>query len=111
MGADEFFPHLYHAGNSTSGGSIKVNFIGNPGNQLYWAFSNHTLNPPASIPGLQGLFYLNPMSIAIIPMGQFPSAGHISLPYKFDPNFPKIIIPMQSLAGTQLTNLDTVVVR
>jgi hypothetical protein len=111
MGADEFFPHLYHMGTPTPAGTISVSFIGNPGTKAYWAFSHHVLNPPASIPGLKGLFYLNPVSIAILPLGQFPSTGVIALPYKFDPNFPKISIPMQALMGDQLSNLDIVDVR
>jgi len=111
MGADEFFPHLYHTETPTPGGTIRLKFIGNPGAQAYWAFSRYVLNPPVSIPGLQGLFYLNPSSIAIIGIGRFPSTGYIDLPFKFAPSFPKISIPMQALAGLRLTNLDVVEVR
>jgi hypothetical protein len=35
----------------------------------------------------------------------------IALPYKFDPNFPRISIPMQALMGDQLSNPDMVHVR
>jgi len=111
MGADEFFPHLYHTGTPTPGGTIRLKFIGTPGTQAYWGFSRYVLNSPVSIPGLQGLFYLNPSSIAIIGIGRFPSTGYIDLPFKFAPSFPKIPIPMQALAGVQLTNLDVVGVK
>jgi len=111
IGADEFFPHLYHTGTPTPGGTIRLKFIGTPGAQAYWGFSRYVLNPPVSIPGLQGLFHLNPSSIAIIGIGRFPSTGYIDLPFKFAPSFPKISIPMQALAGVQFTNLDVVVVK
>jgi hypothetical protein len=111
IGADEFSPHLYHLGTPKPAGTITVGFIGKPGTALYWGFSHYVLDPPASIPGLNGLFYLNPVSIAVLPLGRFPSTGVITLQYKFDPNFPKISIPMQALMGDQLSNLDVVHVR
>jgi hypothetical protein len=108
IGADEFFPHLYHLGTPTPAGKIVVNFIGKPGTDAFWAFGLHVLYPPASIPGLKGVLHLNPSSIAIVPMGRFPATGVITLPYAFSPSFPRISIPMQALMGIQLSNLDVV---
>ena len=106
MGADEFFPHLYHTGNCTPGGTIQVKLIGKPLDPAFWAFSAGTLPAPVSIPGLQGLFHLDPGTLTLIPMGSLPSSGLIAFPIAFPGTFPRIRIPTQALLGIRLSNLD-----
>jgi hypothetical protein len=111
MGADEFFPHLYHVGTPTPGGTIDVKLIGKPSDPAFWAYSTATLVPPASIPGLHGLLQLEPGNLVVIPIGPVPTAGVISFPVAFPPGFPRISIPTQALMGLQLSNLEIVHVR
>ncbi|MBN2492509.1 MAG: hypothetical protein JXQ29_16800 [Planctomycetes bacterium] len=108
IGADEFFPHLYHVGTATPTGTIDVNFVGKPGAYAWWGFSHDVLTVPASIPGLSGWLYLNPAGMAVLPVGQVPLGGTITIRYTFAASFPKISIPMQALIGFQLSNLDPV---
>jgi len=108
MGADEFFPRLYHVGNSTPGGKIDVRLIGKPNDPAIWAFSHATLSPPLSIPGLQGSLHLNPGGLAAIPIGRFPPTGVLGFPVAFPSAFPRMAIPTQALVGVQLTNPDVV---
>jgi len=108
IGADEFFPRLFHTGNSTPGGTIQVKIIGDPGQIWYWALSSEVLNPPLFIPGYFGHLYLNPLNIVVIPIGVFPNTRESGFSYKFPANFPKILIPTQALMGTQLSNLNMV---
>lgn len=111
MGADEFFPHLYHLGEPKPGGSIDLRLIGAAATQTLWAYSFHTLNPPASIPELNGLLHLDPSNMTIFPLGAMPSAGFVTLPYQFEPGFPPMTVFVQALVGNQLTNLDVLNVR
>ena len=111
MGADEFFPHLYHTGTPAPGNTIQVKLIGKPMDVAFWAFSGGTLTTPASLPGLQGLFHLDPGTLTIIPVRPFPSTGLIGFPVAFPSTFPRISIPTQALMGTQLSNLNVVDVR
>ena len=111
IGADEFYPHLYHLGESSPGQVITIHLIGNPGHAAYWAISGGVMNPPMSIRGFTGLLHLDPSTLVVFPMGTFPPAGVIRFEYEISPSFPPMSIPMQALMNTCLSNLDTVVVR
>lgn len=111
MGIDEFHAHLTVAGAATPGGMIALRTVGPPGQSVYWAFSRHRLNPPATIPGLSGQMHLNPSAIALIPFGLMPASGELTFYYRFAPTFPPLTIPTQVLVGTQLSNLVIVDVK
>jgi hypothetical protein len=108
MGADEFFPRLYHLGNATPGGKIDIRLLGKPNDPAIWAFSSATLSPPLSIPGLGGVLHLSPEGLTAIPIGRFPATGVLGFSITFPSTFPRMAIPTQALAGVQLTNLDVV---
>ncbi|MBN2489763.1 MAG: right-handed parallel beta-helix repeat-containing protein [Planctomycetes bacterium] len=111
IGADEFFPHLYHAGVPTPGGAIEVRLLGAPGSQALWAFSADVVTPPRAVPGRRGLLHLDPASITVIPIGAFGPSGLLRLPITFPPSFPRIAIPTQALIGLDLSNLSWVRLR
>jgi hypothetical protein len=111
MGADEFFPHLYHTGNPTPGGTIQIKFIGQPSDPVVLAVGTGTLNPPLKVPGLGGVLYLHPVGLSALTAGYVPAGGFFRLPVSFPLSFPKMSIPTQALIGLQLSNLDTVDVR
>jgi hypothetical protein len=108
IGADEFFPHLYHVGNATPGGNIDVKLIGRPGDPSIWAFSGGTIVPPLTLPGLQGVLHLHPGNLFLVPLGRLPGNGVLGFPVVFPKGFPRMAIPTQALIGTRLTNLHTV---
>jgi hypothetical protein len=110
IGADEFFPHLYHVGQATPGGSIRLRLIGLPGDAGLWGFSKSVLEPPIAVPGLRGSLHLDPASLTVIPLGPFPSSGLLEVPLTFGPGFPRISIPTEALMGVQFSNLHTVIV-
>jgi hypothetical protein len=113
MGADEFFPHLYHAGNATPGGTVTVTAIGPPGRAVTWAFSAVTplLNPPLTLPGIAGDWRLSwpffPMAL-----GTTSGRGLASAAIHLPPGLPAPrAYPGQALVGARFTNVDVVRVR
>ena len=113
IGADEFYPHLYHTGEATPGKTIQVKVIGKPGSQVIWSFSliPQVLEPPATIPGVTGSFYLN-WPFVLVPLGTIPQNGLTQFPVQFPPNFPvPSSYPTQALIGLQLSNLNVVDVK
>jgi parallel beta helix pectate lyase-like protein len=113
MGADEFFPHLYHTGEATPGKTIQIKMIGQPGMAVTWSVSlvPQVLEPPATIPGLTGSFYLN-WPFMLIPLGVIPKNGLMQLPLAFPTNFPvPSSYPTQALIGLHLSNLNVVDVK
>ena len=111
IGADEFFQHLYHAGNATPGASIEVRFIGRSGEPAFWILAANLASSGISIPGLNGLLLLEPQSLVGIALGAVPVEGLVRLPLSIPAGFPAVSIPTQALIGQQLTNLDLLRIR
>jgi hypothetical protein len=110
IGADEFFPHLYHIGDGRAGWGHEPHLIGNPSTSAFWAVSMSVLDPPWSVPGLDGQLYLEPSRLAIIPLGRFSTTGHLSFSFVIPKTFPEMKVPTQALMGTHLSNLNEVMV-
>lgn len=110
IGADEFSARLFSAGNPTSGGHVEILVAGLPGQSVLWGFAGATLPTPVQLPRL-GVLYLDPTSLAVLPLGRIPSSGWIRFVIPLSTTFPKIKIPMQAVIGTTLSNLDAVEVR
>jgi len=110
MGADEFFPHLYHIGDGRAGGGCAPHLIGNPGTPTFWAMSMSVLDPPCSVPGLGGQLYLERSQLGMIPVDLIPATGHLVVTFGIPKTFPEMKVPTQALIGTHLSNLDEVLV-
>lgn len=108
IGADEFFPRLYHIGDARAGGPYEPHLIGNPAAFAFWAVSMSILDPPLSVPGLNGQLCLEPSRLAIIPLGAIPTTGHLSFSLVIPTTFPVMKVPTQALMGTHFSNLDEV---
>jgi len=66
------------------------------------------LDPPLSVPGLNGQLCLEPSRLAIIPLGAIPTTGHLSFSLVIPTTFPVMKVPTQALMGTHFSNLDEV---
>ena len=110
MGADEFFPHLYHVGDVRVGSGHGFHVIGNPGTPTFWGVSMTILDPPCSLPGLGGQLYLEQSRLAVIPVDMLPPTGHLFIPFALPQTFPEMKVPTQALIGLVLSNLDVVTV-
>jgi hypothetical protein len=108
IGADEMYPHLYHTGDARPGNSIQIRFVGPPGQMVIWAFSTSgsLLEPPLSIPGLEGGLRLEspffPTPIAVL-----PKEGFFSFPLEIAPWFPApSSYATRAVVGLGLTNAE-----
>jgi len=112
MGADEFYTHLYYTGDATPGKDISLNFIDAPtSSPVYLWVGFGVLDPPIHFKNY-GEWYLQPPMLIDLFLGTIPQpSGVLSLPYKFDPSFPVMDIPMQALIGMKLTNLCVIPVK
>lgn len=111
MGADEFFPRLYHVGVPSPGSTIAVSFVGPPAAGVYWAVSTATLLYPVPIPGLLGSFGLDPNTLVVLPLGALASNGTLRFEIPFPSTLPPQTIPTQALIGVQLTAVDRLDIR
>lgn len=111
IGADEFYPHLYHTGNTSPGGSIWGKFVGEPGSYIngLWIGSG-VVDPP--IPTVYGQLFLLPPLISIRPIGTIPADGVLIVPgtVPLTPPGP-YSIPFQAMIEMVLTNLDVLEVQ
>lgn len=107
MGADEFFYHLYHAGDATPGGAITLNLIGLPKSVpvILWLGSG-VLDPPIHLPKY-GYWYLQSPLLLEVGLGSIPAPyGLLILPIVIPPDVPvPLDLPLQALVGSTLTNL------
>ena len=113
MGADEFYPRLYHTGLSSPGKTISVRLVGPPYSVVFWSYSLNPalLTPPMSIPGLTGQFELN-WPFFLCPLSALDIDGLFSFSFAFPPSFPvPNTFPTQALIGLQMTNADVVKVK
>jgi len=113
IGADEFYPHLYHTENPIPGGSVSIKIVGHPGHVAVWAYSllPYTQNPPISIPGLSGSLFLY-YPFFLVPIGSIPSIGVTGITIPLPTYFPSpSTFPTQALIGLHLSNVDVVEVR
>ena len=110
IGADELYPHLYHTGDARPGNSIQIRFVGPPGQMVIWAFSTSgsLLEPPLSIPGLQGGLRLE-FPFFPIPIAVLPKEGFCSFPLEFAPWFPApSAYATQAVVGLRLSNAEVI---
>jgi predicted outer membrane repeat protein len=104
MGADEFYRHLYYTGDSVPGGMINGKIVGPPGAAPVGLWlGTGVLDPPLATP--YGPWYLMPPWVTVM-LFPIPTSGVVALPatIPLDPPAP-CEVPMQSLVGSQLTNL------
>lgn len=104
VGRDEFFARLKITGSPSPGGAVDIAIFGQPGHRTYWAFSEGSSHAPATIPGLEGWFVLDPTAFALIDLGFLPSRGSLSFRFAFAPTFPRITVSVQALVGKQMSN-------
>lgn len=106
MGADEFYPHLYHSGQVTAGGTIQVMVVGTPGTQPVRLVTGAGIElPPLST--RFGAFYLS-QPLWYCDVGSIPSNGILVLPRTVPPWWnPGEEHPSQALVGP-LTGYNTV---
>lgn len=105
LGADEFAPQLYAVGDSRPGKAFAVRFVGVPGRTALIGISTTAGRraTPVTLPGVSGQLLL-PDPIQVLPIGQFPATGVISLTIAVPAAFP-VPTPFvaQGLVGTSLT--------
>jgi predicted outer membrane repeat protein len=110
MGADEFYTHLYHTGNTEPGGEIQCKIVGLPAAWPVGLFlSTGLLDPPLA--HKWGLFYLQ-SPFFTFPLFPIPGNGILVLPgtLPLTPPAPYDIY-MQALVGSELTNPNILEVR
>lgn len=114
MGADEFYYHLYYAGEVIPGGNINVRVIGRPMESAKLLLGSGIKEPPQ--PTMYGEFYLE-LPISIFHLGYIPPNGLIeynaTVPLSWNSGE---IYPFQAFVGdygwpsSRLTNLLTLTV-
>ena len=110
MGADEFYPHLYHTGKASPGNQIQIKIVGSPGQIVIWAYSltGTLLEPPVLVPGLAGGLRLE-WPFFPIPLAILPKEGIYTFPFAFSPGFPApSAYATQAVVGFELTNADVI---
>jgi len=111
MGADEFFPRLYHTGNAMPGGTVTVKVLGQPNATATWYVGTGVLSPPFPVAGLAGALELSGILVAM-PMGKLPLSGFATMaPIAVPMSTLPIDVPCQALVGTRISNLDVVSIR
>jgi predicted outer membrane repeat protein len=111
MGADEFFPRLYHTGKLWAGGTVTIKVVGQPSTSATWYVGTAVLTPPLAIAGLTGALELAGVILAM-PLGKLPLSGLATIPPIAVPlNTPPMDVPCQALIGTHISNLDVVSIR
>lgn len=110
MGADEFWFHLYHAGNVVPGGQIDVRVVGIPSFRVTLAQGSGVLDPPWSTQ--YGDLYLEPPIVNDWKIGSIPPTGVLIRPMTVPLSWaPGKDYPFQAQVGycgghlTSLTNL------
>jgi len=106
MGADEFYTHLYHTGDTTPGGAVELKLVDLPGTNpvILWIGSGVLSTP---INTKYGDWYLQISPLLEMYLGSITTPSGVTvLPYTFDQTFPNIDIYMQALIGKKLTNLS-----
>jgi hypothetical protein len=104
MGADEFHPHLYHAGEARPGKTFSVRLIGPPSSQALLGYAARTISPPLPVPG-SGSLHLDPATLQVMYLGPFPSTGLIKVAISIPTHAPTGTVPTQALIGIALSNL------
>lgn len=111
MGADEFFPRLYHTGSPKPGGKVTIKVVGQPGSSAAWYVGTSARKAPLPIAGLSGALELSGV-IFVTPLGKLPASGLATMPPIAVPsNTPPVDVPCQALIGTRISNLDVVSIR
>ena len=112
IGADEFFAHLYHAGEASPGKILQFKILGNPGSPVVLGYSYNPapLFPPLPIPGVSGQLYLQ-HPIYLVPIGQIPANGLLTLSVPVPTHHPKQAFPTQALIGLHISNLDVIEIK
>jgi len=116
IGADEFYNHLYFAGNAFPGGEIEARIVGEPGAQVHaLLIGTETLDPPINMK--YGKLYLQAPYLVIGPLGEIPPEGVLILKTRI-PESPvaPYDLPMQALLDStylfqSLTNLGVLKIR
>jgi hypothetical protein len=113
MGADEFYPHLYHIGEITPGGWVKVKLAGLPGTSPVGLFLGSGVLEPAQST-MWGHCHLQPPWF-VVPLDPIPPEGILVLPAYIPLSPPAPYdLPMQALIGLEpdsLTNMDVLKIR
>lgn len=113
MGADEFHTHLYYSGELALGQSFNLNFIQTPNTSpvVLWMGSG-VLSNPISLPPY-GLWRLEFPILLEAQLGAIPNpSGVLTLKCHIPINLPAPLdLPLQSLIGSQLTNLCVLRIR
>ncbi|MHC4945204.1 MAG: right-handed parallel beta-helix repeat-containing protein, partial [Planctomycetota bacterium] len=113
MGADEFYTHMYCAGDFTPSGAIEGKLVGLPGTSpVSLFFGSGVLDPP--MPTAWGNFHLHAPWF-MFPMAPIPTNGVLVLPATIPATPPAPYdLPMQALIGLDpdsLSNLYVLEVR
>jgi hypothetical protein len=105
MGCDEFHTHLYYTGAAHPGSWIDMKFIAPPGGEALLYLGSGILNPHKVTN--HGIWYLEPPLITV-PAGTVPAQGLILFHSRIPVTSPSPLeIPMQALAGGELSGLCT----
>jgi hypothetical protein len=112
IGADEFYFHLYHAGDVVPGGNIGLRIVGGPGMPVLLSHSLAIQNPPQST--AWGDLYLTLPPRWSSNIGTIPATGvltfPITVPSFWNPGDEKYFQALVGAPGgpyTTLTNLET----
>lgn len=115
IGADEFYYHLYHTGDTTPGGNINIKFVGYPSAQIELALGIQIIDPP--FPTQHGDLYIWPLHWYGF-VGTVPSDGILTIPVTIPSSWSSgDSVPMQALVGpwggtfSRLTNLNVINVK
>jgi hypothetical protein len=109
VGADEFYPHLYHVGALSPGQIADLRVIANPFDQVWLLFDTTVIIPPKWT--MYGMLYL-PAPL-FIDLGLVPGNGYRSFSWTVPPDWQAgDAYYLQALVATQLlTNLDILLVQ
>ncbi len=110
IGADEFYPHLYHVGTAEPGTWLGVGVVGVPGTTpVKICLGSGIQDPPQSTS--YGLLYLA-WPISQYDVGSLPASGvlflSVTVPTTWAAGEER---PLQALIGTSLSNLDVLYVQ
>ena len=109
MGADEFYPHLYHGGDVKPGLLIDLKVVGDPGFPALLAFGTGIQDPPFPTP--HGDLWLTMPLAKSWQLGPIPSTGILTMNATVPSGWPSgSVHPFQALVGpwggqASLTNL------
>ncbi len=107
MGADEFHPHLYWTGQGAPGGAFELKVVGVPGTAPVVLFVGSGVFETPFTAGV-GLWWLVPPFVSG-PLPVIPANGVLVLPATLPPGLTvPIDIPMQTLIGSELSNLSVI---